>query len=519
LENISKVDLQRSSVAKRIKVLSEKNNLFLSHYEYRMQFEAAEKWQNRDRKDLSFDMGWENGQLKEYKYQSFRNDTRIGSFHPGHQNKWTAHELCHGLVGFAWNKDWEIFDHALAARLSELLPVVVYYFYDEADSRRCEKHRYPNQSFSYCEECESLSLLGSLKDSSHYNIMIEKGKLFFKREMESIKRAIETRRADYHIDHNLNLMSDGLAYASQQYKRISSDEYKEFIDLFYDERDYFDSLDDLMKHIDQVHSDLFTNEAVDYNFGDPNRHKFKELIWRLYELSADCNKELKADLMTLIDEVATKNNIPPFDLLLNGYGKLSAEWELPEIDLLFAVGYEVTKEVGYTSAIVLDGLEHCYPSLISYISDDEIREFISFDFSNRNILTYRFRDFLITKKHPKANLFKFECDMKFPKAIDEVNYSLKGNKAKTYKKMHKEIYCFDSNELQILSIEVGSDTDKMNLLAYRESLNEMAIIDLTDSFIVFYNSLADEIPISVFKMNEEYFDIANETGLIEGLVW
>ena len=97
MENIPEKDLNRSSIAKHIGKLAELNGLFLSHYEYRQQFDVPDLWKNSERNDLAFESGWENGSLKEFKYQSFRNDIRIGSFHPGHQNKWTSHELCHGL--------------------------------------------------------------------------------------------------------------------------------------------------------------------------------------------------------------------------------------------------------------------------------------------------------------------------------------------------------------------------------------------------------------------------------------
>ncbi|MEZ4238397.1 MAG: hypothetical protein R3F59_20045 [Myxococcota bacterium] len=86
---------------------------------------------------------WADGVLPEPKYGAFRHDLRIGSFHPGHRAKWTAHELCHALVGFGWRPGASPLFHATAARLAEPAPVVLYYFLDEIGLRRCPRHTGP----------------------------------------------------------------------------------------------------------------------------------------------------------------------------------------------------------------------------------------------------------------------------------------------------------------------------------------------------------------------------------------
>ncbi|HIN85132.1 MAG TPA: hypothetical protein EYN06_01535, partial [Myxococcales bacterium] len=125
-------ELTRTPASALIGRLAAQSNLMLSHFEHRVEFSLPEAWLPVGRADLSEAPGWQNGVLTESKYQAFRHDRISGSFHPGHRAKWTAHELCHGLVGFAWQPGAGRFFHALSARLAEVLPVALWYFFDEA---------------------------------------------------------------------------------------------------------------------------------------------------------------------------------------------------------------------------------------------------------------------------------------------------------------------------------------------------------------------------------------------------
>ena len=133
-------ELLRSPAAQRIGILAAQSGLLLSHFETRLDLEWPEEWEPHNRPDLGQPQRWKGGVLPETKYRSFSHDRIIGSFHPSHRAKWTAHELCHGLVGFAWSPNFNRFHHALAARVSEVLPVALYYFFDEAGLRRCPDH-------------------------------------------------------------------------------------------------------------------------------------------------------------------------------------------------------------------------------------------------------------------------------------------------------------------------------------------------------------------------------------------
>lgn len=519
MENIPELDLNRSSIAKHIGKLAEMNGLFLSHYEYRQQFDAPDIWKNSNRLDLEFDVGWENGSLKEFKYQSFRNDIRIGSFNPAHQNKWTSHELCHGLVGFAWNKNWQFFDHAIAARLSELLPVVVYYFYDEADCQRCEKHAFPNIFYGYCAECELKSHLGPKENAEQRSFWMKKGKQFFDNEMRSIKASLEQRRCFYHIDHHLNLMSDGLAYASQQYKRISSPEYIDFIERFYTDKDYFSTIEDLMRHVEQVHDDLLMERLVDYKFGDPNSHKIKDLAWRFYELSADCSDELKESILNLIDEVTTNFDKDDFDYALNSYKNLLEEWELPEIDDIYAFGYHIDNKVGYSTKLIREGLESAFVDNIEVIESKVIDDFMEKDRRKRGLLAQRFTRYLNEINHKYSKLFSFLKSLHFPEHADEIIVSFQEQIAESYIKVDQELFEFNSDELQKLGFDVETNSKNIILFAYRESVKEMSIVEIPPDFREWYCNLPNEFLYRDYLEDEDFLQTAINLSLIKGQRW
>src|SRR5690606_36544266 len=96
-------DFARSPAARRVGALAARDGLFLFHFEHRRhsQLPAIFLSEGLD-PELAQPPLWSDGRLPEAKYQSFRHDLMIGSFHPGHRGKWSTHELCHGLVGFGW---------------------------------------------------------------------------------------------------------------------------------------------------------------------------------------------------------------------------------------------------------------------------------------------------------------------------------------------------------------------------------------------------------------------------------
>ena len=132
MTNTPDEELTRSPASQLVGQLALDSDLFLTHFEYRHHLTWPSYWVSDECSDLMKPLVWQRGILKEEQYSHFRHDQPLGSFNPNHVAKWTAHELCHGLVGFAWSPYMTTFAHSLSARLSELLPIALWYFFDEA---------------------------------------------------------------------------------------------------------------------------------------------------------------------------------------------------------------------------------------------------------------------------------------------------------------------------------------------------------------------------------------------------
>ena len=73
---------------------------------------------------------WIGGALVAGRYQSFCLDGAFALMNPNHSARWTAHELLHRAVGFAWAPDLSPWEQYQLSRLAELLPVAHWYGLD-----------------------------------------------------------------------------------------------------------------------------------------------------------------------------------------------------------------------------------------------------------------------------------------------------------------------------------------------------------------------------------------------------
>ena len=206
-------ELDRSPAARRVGTLAAASGLRLAHWEHRVQLEQPEGWQPVNRPDLGQPSTWVDGVLPETKFRTFRLDRRIGSFNPSHRAKWTAHELLHGLVGFGWRPDGTALFHATAARLSEVLPVALWYFFDEAGLARCDRHTGQGPLFgTFCPACERAAQQGPAAGTDPE--LVEQGRAFVQRELDACDKSARTGRVWPNRWATIDLSSDGLAYAA-----------------------------------------------------------------------------------------------------------------------------------------------------------------------------------------------------------------------------------------------------------------------------------------------------------------
>ena len=224
----------RSNAALRVATLARQSDLFFAHYEHRRRLSGSAQWGE----DGGEDRGeWVGGILPEPKYQAFRHDLLIASFHPGHRAKWTGHELCHALVGFAYQPGAPLLFHALGAWLAELLPVALWYFFDEAGLRKCPRHLGQGPLFQeHCGDCELVALEGRDKPTRQASKFIREGQAFVKRELAAVRRS-QRAGLPYGTRYaTIDLASDGLAYAQAHGARLRAPEMERFVALFFGEQ-------------------------------------------------------------------------------------------------------------------------------------------------------------------------------------------------------------------------------------------------------------------------------------------
>ncbi|MFT5454616.1 MAG: hypothetical protein ACI9K2_001094 [Myxococcota bacterium] len=272
-------ELSRSPCAARVGALAAESGLFGFHYEHRVRLPWPEAWGEREA------VGWNDGRLPEPKYAAFRHDLPIASFHPGHRAKWSAHELCHALVGFAWRPDAPPLWHATAARLAELLPVVLWYCLDEVRLTRCRRHDAPLFR-GFCEDCEQAA--APRPWATQDRTALADARRFLDRELAAIVR---TRRLGVpvpHIHGSLDLCSDGIAYAAAHGDRLRSDTFHQYAERFLVAgAGWHDQLDALEARVVEVACAL-TEGGPLAPIGTRERWETQDLGWRLLTRYGTC---------------------------------------------------------------------------------------------------------------------------------------------------------------------------------------------------------------------------------------
>ena len=333
-------ELKRSTAAQRVGLLAARSELFMAHYEYRLAMTLPEWWCPEGRPDLGEPLPWTRGVLPESKYQGFRHDRLVGSFHPSHRAKWTAHELCHGLVGFAWRPNGSLLFHALAARLAEALPVALWYFFDEADGPRCAAHAGQGAlSGPTCEACEVLGVLGP-QGSELSESWWTRGRHWLEAELDAIRASVEAESPLRHPHPSIDLNSDALAYAAAQHPRLSDPAFERYVGLFFEEgQGWFSSLEGLEARVREVARYLCGEGDARPLIGGRWRWVAQDLGMRLVTLWVQTEGEVAKEIERLTAYLAEAPTETKVAEVIRRYAALHADWVLPEPEELFAVGY------------------------------------------------------------------------------------------------------------------------------------------------------------------------------------
>jgi len=375
-------ELGRSTASMRVGELAAAAGLLQFHFEHRVHLGLPETWVPAHQPERADPPVWADGALPERKYQSFRHDLAIGSFHPMHRGKWTAHELCHGLVGFAWQAGASPFFHATAGRLAELLPVALWYWFDEADRVRCPLHEGGGALFrAYCRECDQMEGRGELRPE-----VLEQGRAFVAAELDAIGRSVSAGVVSPHRYATLDLSSDGVAYAQAHGPRLASPGFAAWIERFaVRDGGWCDSLDALQARVSGVADALLDGTALAPLAPSPVHGRWRwilqDVAWRIEVVRSQCDRQVAAELNTLLDGLAaatpatideTRDARAEVQAALSAaslaYQELDRTYELLPPTELFAVGYPLAEgEPGSAGsrAQMLEGLRTCSPASVA----------------------------------------------------------------------------------------------------------------------------------------------------------
>lgn len=351
IPNAPAIELTRSPAAAAIGEAARRSGMILAHFERRVHLPPPDEWMPEGRPDL------QGHRADEHKYQHHHNENPIGSFNPAHRAKWTTHELCHGLVGFAWRPGATPLFRLLAARLSEVVPVALWYFFDEAGLQRCPAHDGPLFTAS-CPACEAAAGVPRPTDL-HADRWRAEGLAFVQRELDAVRRSIATGLPVSHRYATLDLDSDALAYTAAHAGRLTSPTFARFIELFHadDSLGRHASLEALMARIEVVAGALAAGRAIPPLRSDRPRMIAQDLGWRLLMIAADCAGET-ADLL---DALAVRLAEDPgaVDAVIAEYTQAAETWWLPPPADVFAVGYRLCDtDVTADDAPPVHGLHH-----------------------------------------------------------------------------------------------------------------------------------------------------------------
>ena len=352
-------ELSRSPAAAAIGEAAARSGMLLAHFERRVHLPPPDEWMPEGRPDL------QGQRADEHKYQHHHNENPVGSFNPTHRAKWTTHELCHGLVGFAWKPNATPLFRLLAARLSEVVPVALWYFFDEARLQRCPAHDGPLFT-ARCPACETIAGAPT-EDLASADRWRAEGLAFVRRELDAVRRSIETGCPVIHRYATLDLHSDALAYTAAHAGRLTSPTFARYVELFHadDSLGRHVTLGALMTRIEAVAAALAEGRAVEPLRADRPRMIAQDLGWRLLMVAADC----AGDAADLLDALAVRLSEDPsaLEAVIAEYTDAAQTWWLPPPSDLFGVGYPLPNGLGLATTATEAALSRACPNTLAVL--------------------------------------------------------------------------------------------------------------------------------------------------------
>lgn len=406
IEGADDVEHLRSPAALRVAELAAESELFFFHFEHRLELPLPESLGG-----IEEPRGFEAGILRESKYQAFRHDLLVASFNPTHRAKWTAHELCHVLVGFGHRSGATPFFHVLGAWLAELLPVALWYFFDESGLRRCARHAGQGPRFrAHCEDCEREARRGALETRDAK--FVEEGRAFVDRELAAVARSRREGRVLGSRFATIDLASDAVAYVASHRARLESELFERFTsEHFSPGGGLHGDLDALEARVLEVMEGIVRGAAVRPLAGGRYERVAQDLAYRLLLVLEETEGDASRELDRLVSRLAGDRTEASVERVVADYEALAEDYVLPPPEDVFAVGYELPRGYGSGVAQLVSGLHSACPRALEALGDDldaVVGEFVRRDPRIRRPLVHRFAEFLAGRE-PAASFARFEA--------------------------------------------------------------------------------------------------------------
>ncbi len=360
-------ELAHSPAAERVAAHAHASDLFFSHFEHHVDLDGPEEWLPTARPDLGERAGWRAGVLPEAKFRHFRIDRMVASFHPAHGPKWTVHELCHRLVGWAWHPGASHLFVATAARLAELAPVALWYFYDEIGARRCPRHAASDPRFDLrCAACEALTG-GVSEDPARDQRLRDEGDRYVSAELAAVAETLRLGRPVSHRWTTLELCTDGLAWAAAHGRRLASPAFHGWVERFVPAHTgRHATLDALTERVTAVIAAVRDGAPLEPWAADRARWIAQDVGWRLTTIHADCEGDAAETLDRIVVALADDLDV---GAAIEAYRALADDFEVPDVEDAFAVGYDLPGGLGRSARQIGEGLETVCPGALALLGD------------------------------------------------------------------------------------------------------------------------------------------------------
>ncbi len=310
------VELEANAVSARIAVAAANEGRSFVHHEHRLSPLLPEG--ARPEIDVGMDddafvpEDWRDGILHVPKYFSAFLEGPLPVFHPSHRAKWRPHELLHRLARFAWRPELTRFEAYLSARLSELLPVVHWYGFDEIGRSACPEHAGRRPSRAYCERCEH-SLVPAWQAGSsleHAEAAAAHALEHLHTELDACETELSSGRIVSTPRPGLDASSDAVGYLRAHWNRLTAWSFGAWVERFADVGvDRFETCAEHLQHVRELASALLTQpytlDPLAQRVAARERRTASDLAYRvLLHIEALDSDEAEDALMPCIDALA-----------------------------------------------------------------------------------------------------------------------------------------------------------------------------------------------------------------------